>query len=137
MAGARYDETWFRRYQAAPGAPVRLLCFPHAGGAATWYFPVARALAPHVDVIAVQYPGRQDRRLEPLVTDLTELAARIVAALPDDDRPLGLLGHSMGATVAYEVARRTEPAALFVSGRRPPDRIRNEGVHLLPEDEFI
>lgn len=137
MAEARYDGTWIRRFQAAPNAPTRLLCLPHAGGAASWFFPVARALAPRVDVLAVQYPGRQDRLDEPGITDLEELARQIVAALPPGDRrPLGLLGHSMGASLALEVARLVDPAVLFVSGRPAPDRIRDEGVHLLPEAEF-
>jgi surfactin synthase thioesterase subunit len=138
MAGTHYDEIWIRRYQPAPGAPSRLLCLPHAGGSATWFFPVAQALAPRVDVLAVQYPGRQDRLLEPGVTDIVELAEQITASLPvGDTRPLGLLGHSMGASVALEVARRLDPAVLFVSGRRAPDRVRNDGVHLLPQPEFI
>jgi surfactin synthase thioesterase subunit len=115
-----------------------LLCLPHAGGAATWFLPVARALAPDVDVLAVQYPGRQDRHLEPAVTDVAELAESIVAGLPAEDRrPLGLLGHSMGASVAFEIARRIDPAVLFVSGRGAPHRIRDGGIHLLPRQDLI
>ena len=49
---------WLRRFHpAAAGAP-RLVCFPHAGGAASYFHPLSATLAPAVDVLAVQYPGR-------------------------------------------------------------------------------
>ncbi|MCJ1678337.1 alpha/beta fold hydrolase [Streptomyces sp. APSN-46.1] len=131
-----YEDPWLRRFHPAPDAPVRLVCLPHAGGSASFYFPMARALAPAMDVLAVQYPGRQDRRHEPGVTRLTELADRIADALaPWTDRPLALFGHSMGGLLGYEIASRLEdaghaPVALFASARRAPSRRRVESVHL-------
>ncbi|MER6917099.1 alpha/beta fold hydrolase [Streptomyces sp. NPDC000594] len=135
---------WLRNYAPAPGAAVRLVCFPHAGGAASAYHPMVQALAPVVDVTAVQYPGRQDRRAEPCVENIPELVERIVPVLSglDDGRPLALFGHSMGATVAYEVARRLEaadgpqPAVVFLSGRRAPRYHQPGRVHL-QDDEGI
>ncbi|MEU0580155.1 alpha/beta fold hydrolase [Streptomyces griseoincarnatus] len=126
MTRHRGASPWFQTFRPAPDAPVRLVCLPHAGGSASFYFPAARALSPRVEVLAVQYPGRQDRRREPAVTDLEELAERIVTALqPWTDTPYALFGHSMGAVVAFEAARRLQaagrgPARLFVSGRRAP-----------------
>ncbi|MEV5986259.1 alpha/beta fold hydrolase [Streptomyces sp. NPDC052051] len=135
---------WLRRFQPSDTPTVRLVCFPHAGGAASYFLPVARALAPEVDVLAVQYPGRQDRRNEPGIGDLTVLADRSAHALKGElDRPLALFGHSMGALVAYEVARRlahtspSQPVHLFVSGRRAPTRHRVEDVHLRGDDAII
>src|ERR1700712_4687720 len=116
--------TWIRRFHESPGASARLVCFPHAGGAATYFYPLSRTLAPSIEALAVQYPGRQDRRAEPCVDDIHELADLVAPALLEwADRPLALFGHSMGATLAFEVAGRLEkagvrPAGLFVSGRR-------------------
>ncbi|WP_371278541.1 thioesterase domain-containing protein [Streptomyces albidoflavus] len=44
----------------APGAPeaVPLVCFPHAGGSASYFHGLSRLLSPAVEVLAVQYPGR-------------------------------------------------------------------------------
>lgn len=130
---------WVRRFNPAPDAAARLVCFAHAGGSAGYFRLVSSALAPAIDVLAVQYPGRQDRRREPLVDDLHVLADDITDALaPWTDRPLMFFGHSMGAVVAYETALRLEPKgvvlkALFVSGRRSPTTSRVETVHLLDD----
>ncbi|MGW2655042.1 thioesterase II family protein [Streptomyces sp. NPDC001478] len=135
---------WLRRFHPAERAPVRLFCLPHAGGAASYYFPVSRALAPAADVVAVQYPGRQDRRHETCVDDVRQLADLVTAEiLPWCDRPVALFGHSLGATLGFEVALRLEaadtvPVALFASGRRAPSRPReNERVHQAPDARLL
>ena len=38
-------ELWLRQFFPTPGAPVRVVLLPHAGGSATFYLPLARALA--------------------------------------------------------------------------------------------
>lgn len=142
-AAASTEDRWIRRFQPSPEARTQLVCLPHAGGSATFYFPVASALSPAIDVLAIQYPGRQDRRLEPALTSIGALADSVFAALSGClDRPLALFGHSMGATVAFEVASRLEAvgvvaAALFVSGRRAPSRHRDETVHQRTDDGIV
>jgi surfactin synthase thioesterase subunit len=126
---------WIRRYHPAPHAVARLLCFPHAGSAANFYFGASRRLTPQVEVLAVQYPGRQDRHGEPAIGDVTKLVPPIVeAARRWTDRPLALFGHSLGALLAFEVARRLEqegvkPVGLFLSARRAAFDSRPETVH--------
>lgn len=125
------SSTWFRRFTTAEGNGPRLVCFPHAGGSATAFTPLARALPADFDVVSVQYPGRQDRYAEapftalgPLVEAVAGELARELAA--DPGRPYALFGHSMGALVAFEtarlLARRELPGAqrLFLSGRGGP-----------------
>jgi surfactin synthase thioesterase subunit len=134
---------WIRQFHPAPTAATRLVCLPHAGGSASFYFPVSQALAPKVDVLAVQYPGRQDRRNEKCIDNIPDLADALVPELlPWTDKPLALFGHSMGATLAFEVSLRLEekgvvPVALFASGRRAPSCQRDETVHLRDDDGLI
>lgn len=93
------------------------------------------AMAPRMDVLAIQYPGRQERRGEPCVDDLRELASMIAPELrPWLDRPAALFGHSMGATLAFEVAlllerEGVELLGLFASGRHAPSCFRDDRVH--------
>jgi surfactin synthase thioesterase subunit len=130
------DNLWFRRYFPAPSATARLVCLPHAGGSAPFFRPMAAALSPGVDVVAVQYPGRQDRRAERPIEGLAVLADHIYGILRRQPRlPVTFFGHSMGAVIGFEVARRLEadghdPAWVFVSGRRAPSTYRDETVHL-------
>jgi surfactin synthase thioesterase subunit len=134
---------WLRRFQPTTDAPIRLLCLPHAGGAASFYFPMARALAPRLDVLVAQYPGRQDRMLEPLPATIGEFADGVAEALrPLDDRPLALFGHSMGAAIGFELAQRLERQGrpvvrLFASGWRAPSRTRDERIHQGSDAEVI
>ncbi|MFF7389188.1 thioesterase II family protein [Streptomyces scabiei] len=145
MTSAVNSGRWLRRYRPASEAAVRLLCLPHAGGSASAYHPMALALAPAADVLAAQYPGRQDRYAEPPAESVRELAERIVEAVTggSDDRPLALFGHSMGAVVAHEAALALEaagraPVRLFVSGRRAPSARRpGPALHLAGDAELL
>jgi pyochelin biosynthetic protein PchC len=136
------DSLWLRRFHRGADTSS-LVCFPHAGGSAGFYFGLSRALSELTDVVAVQYPGRQDRRREPPLATVDQLADELAGLLvPFAGRPLRLFGHSMGATVAFEVARRLqaagrEPAGLFVSGRRAPSTHRDERVHLLSDEDLL
>ena len=131
-----YFDSWVSVFHPGSDEAPRLVCLPHAGGSASFFFPVSRALAPAVEVLAIQYPGRQTRHHEPGIETIGEFADHVFAVLRDlDDRPLAFFGHSMGAIIAYEVALRMRdsgrpaPMRLFASGRRAPSRYRDERIH--------
>ncbi|MFV2198405.1 thioesterase II family protein [Nocardiopsis sp. LOL_012] len=118
---------WLRRPRPRPGAGIRLVCLPHAGGGASSYRAWAPLLPDGVDLVCVQYPGREDRFGDPLVDDMAATVSAVAGELaPLLDRPYALFGHSMGSAVAYELARALrdggapEPERLFASGRRAP-----------------
>ncbi|MEV5705531.1 alpha/beta fold hydrolase [Actinoallomurus sp. NPDC052274] len=137
---------WLRCFQARPAAATRLICFPHAGGSAAFYRPLAMA-ATEVEVHIAEYPGRADRLFEPLVDDAGQVARAVAEALgPLLDRPVALFGHSMGATIAYETARLltahgTPPTHLFVSASHAahdrPSRSAKDVLHDKDDDALV
>ncbi|WP_020659274.1 thioesterase II family protein [Amycolatopsis benzoatilytica] len=132
---ARNSDRWLRRFRPSPAAAVRLVCFPHAGGSASFYQPLAAAHAPGADVVVLQYPGRQERHREPCVPTVGRYADEIAELLSaEPELPTVYFGHSMGASIAFETALRTGAAsALVVSGRRAPATRRDERFHQLDD----
>jgi pyochelin biosynthesis protein PchC len=130
MAGlaSQAGSVWWRRSVPRPEAPVTLLCFPPAGAGASTFRGWADLL-PDVDVLAVQYPGRQDRFVEPCAETMRDLTEPLAAAVAEGlSGPVAFFGHSMGAVVAYEVARRLPRSHLlshlFVSAHAAPTEPR-------------
>lgn len=137
---------WFLRFRATSReGGVNLFCLPHAGGCASAYFPWSRALPPFVNLWAVQLPGREGRIAEPAVTSAGRLSAQIVEAMmPLLGEPFALFGHSLGALLAFEIARTLSdrrlptPVTLFLSGCGvPKPRRAAHPIHLLPDDDFL
>lgn len=110
-------------------APVdprgRLLCVPFAGGGAG-IFRSWPAAMPFAHVVPLQLPGRERRLRERAYTAMGALIDDLApAVVPLLDRPFAIFGHSMGAAIAFELARRLRdlghvPAHLFLSARRAP-----------------
>ncbi|MFI8894984.1 thioesterase II family protein [Streptomyces paradoxus] len=118
---------WLRRYATAAPPRLRLLCLPHAGGSAGFFHDWRHAFGDDVEVLAARYPGRQERIAEEPLTSIEELADALADELvPYLGTPLAVFGHSMGASVGYELALRLEARhhtaldLLMVSCRKAP-----------------
>lgn len=132
---------WIRSLGDRSEVGRRLVFFPHAGGAASYFRPLAGALPVGLEPVAIQYPGRQDRRSEPPVSSIAELADALVAVLGGE--PTVFFGHSMGAIVAFEVIRRLEragrpvPLGLIASARRAPVISKAETLNTRSDEEVV
>lgn len=146
MSGSRTEiGRWLHCIKDGNQARVRLFCFPYSGAGASIFYPWAGELLPFVELWPVQLPGRETRLAEPPFGQLIPLIDALEPQLrPYLDRPFALFGHSMGALVAFELARALRdrhnllPVHLFVSGHGAPHlREYRTPIHGLPEAEFL
>lgn len=123
-----------------------IYCFPHAGGAASFYRPWAALLPPGVGLCAVQLSGRQDLARFPPFSDMDSLARATADSVAEHlrGRRYAFFGHSMGALTAFETARRLRragwpgPDLLGLSACPAPhlDRARLE-LHTLSDEHLL
>jgi surfactin synthase thioesterase subunit len=117
-----------------------LFIFPHAGGSAQYYVPFANAFSSDIKRIAVQYPGQRgthDLASFTSIPDLADRVSQMLSPLDQSDGAVAFFGHSMGALLAFDVARRFEAAerpiaVLFLSACAAPGRI---GYEYIPESD--
>jgi medium-chain acyl-[acyl-carrier-protein] hydrolase len=103
------------------------------------------ALTGAIEVCPVSLPGREDRLAEAPFTRLTPLVDALAHELvPHMRTRAAFFGHSLGALVAFEVARRLRstrgllPVHLFVSASLPPESVnRQRRLHQLPRTELV
>jgi surfactin synthase thioesterase subunit len=123
-------------FQPRPSARVRLLCLPASGGGATSYRLWPQALPEWIEPWAVQLPGHESRRGEPLHTRMAGLVSQLGDEVADltDGAPYALFGHSLGGLIAYELSLRLTtltgqaPEHLFVSAVGAPSRPRRSAA---------
>lgn len=136
--------SWITHPRLNPQAHLRLFCFPYAGGGASVFYAWSDDLPRYFEVCPIQLPGREGRLGELPFTRLSSIVPPLVQALqPYLNLPFAFFGHSLGATLSFEVARQLcrrndpSPIHLFVSGSSAPQiPLRNPPIHQLPETEF-
>jgi medium-chain acyl-[acyl-carrier-protein] hydrolase len=124
---------------------MRLLCFAHAGASGFFFRTWQGAMGQAIDVVPIHLPGHGNRLREAPFNRLLPLVDAACDALrPLVDRPFALFGHSVGAAIAFEIARRLENTSgrpahhLFVAGRAAPDCPRRQPrIHHLPTRRLV
>lgn len=122
---------------------LNLYCFPHAGGSAAIFKKWENGLTPSIRMIAPELAGRGRRIGDKLYKDHKEAVNDIISNI-DLDQPFALLGHSMGAMLAFEVTRKLQlqglpvPLHLFLVGRGAPSKSPPSGkdYHALSDEAF-
>ncbi|MEQ8825280.1 MAG: SDR family NAD(P)-dependent oxidoreductase [Filomicrobium sp.] len=141
----RLASRWLQTSIPRPNARIRLFCIPHGGGGAQAYRELAQVLPDWVEVVAIQPPGRGPRLREDAISEMDKMRGEIVEAItPLLDRPYAVFGHSVGALIAFEVARELEmrnalaPLRVFLSAfASPADPSRATDLHKASDDELL
>jgi medium-chain acyl-[acyl-carrier-protein] hydrolase len=145
MSSTEMRSAWLLRLQPNPHARLRLFCFPCAGKGASLFRTWPPALPEWIELLGVQYPGREQRRREESFTHMPHLVEAVAEGLrPYVDRPYAVFGHSFGALAGFELVRQLrregcpEPEHLFVAARRAPHLgPRHTPIADLPQPEFL
>ncbi len=126
-------------------AEIKLFCFPYAGGNAAAFRTWHKSLPRNIRVHAVQLPGRANRAREPVPSSFAQLIEDLLSQLLDNfNCSYAFFGHSMGAIVAFELARTLRryrlplPVRLFLSGHRAPHvPSMREPLHAVSDEDLI
>lgn len=125
---------------------ARLFCFPYAGGSSTdpIFREWASAMPVEIELSILEMPGRARRMAEPFEVSLQRLVQRLVPVFAAcTDLPFVFFGHSLGAIVAYELARALDlarlpcPGLLLVSAKQAPHLPYTQRLFDLPRDRFV
>lgn len=121
-----------------------LYCLAHAGGSAVPYSRWSAFLPHSVRVEPVELPGHGARLREPLIDRMDRLIAEVVRMIrPQRSARFALFGHSFGALLGFEVARRLAqlgcpPQALLVGAHNgPAEPLSHRPIHRLPDPAFV
>jgi len=135
---------WIAHHVAKPKARLRLFTFPYGGGGASIFKEWSNALPDEIEVCPVQLPGREDRSRETPCTKMSSLIHELTTALTSfADLPFAFFGHSMGALIAFELARqlgsiRGRLLHVFVSSCRAAHTFTGGlGRHLLSDSQLV
>lgn len=135
-AQGNLSSRWCRVYQPQPLATHRIILLPHASGSASFFRQWANLFPSNIEVVSVQYPGREDRLADPLISDMALLVQGICSSLtPYLNKPYILFGHSMGGGIAYELYQMLQqqklpkPKHLVISAFEAPSRKHQGTLH--------
>ncbi len=132
-AQATGPERWIRTVIGRSNtASIRLFALPFVGGGASVFNPWPNYLPDTVEVVGLQFPGREDRLDDLPIDSMPEFVAELAEAmLPHLDRTFVVYGHSMGGLLAYELTKYLEqhynevPMKLIIGGWPAPALVEN------------
>ena len=122
---------------------VTLYCLPHAGGNSFFYRSLVPLCPAHVTVCPLELPGRGRRSWEALCRTIPDLVEDLFPQLAANREPYALLGHSMGALLAWGLAQKAvtdgarRPEVLFLAGAVAPLQRSVLARHRLPKVAFF
>lgn len=127
-------------------ARLKLFCFPYAGSSGiVTYKHFADNLIDDIEICPIELPGRGFRLIEPLLDNIHEIVNQLhPEILPHLNKQFAFFGHSMGALISFELAKKLSkengkvPGILYVSAHRAPNISERQIIfHTLAYDDLL
>ena len=139
------NNDWFVSLKKKAGNAMQLICFHYAGGGAYSYCQLSGDIIDNCDVISMQLPGRDNRFQEDFASNMEEVIEELSSNIESFcDKPFVFFGHSLGALIAFELARElqkkniTNLKHLIVSGCDAPQiPLKRKKLYDLSDDDLI
>ena len=136
--------TWISHQRFNEYADYNLICFPYAGGSATYFAPLKANIDKKINVCPVLYPCREKNSKCSVNFETIEEMAEVFAYENAYlfDKNFAFLGHCTGTLVAYETALAVKriygknPSAFFASSAPAPSCEQFFLKQSLSEDEL-
>jgi surfactin synthase thioesterase subunit len=127
------------------GEKITVFFLPFAGGSRYSYNQFKQTAPSWMKVEPLDLPGRGGRFKEEMVSTIEDAVDDLYEQIKNKiDQPYAIYGHSMGATLAYLLARKIDefrrplPSYVFLTGTCGPTADRERKMRsTLPKDEFI
>ena len=114
-----------------------LFCLPHAGGSASFY--KNWVTKNNIKIIAIEYPGHGSKYCEAFSKSMNHLTDYLIEEMISRHNLLvahsiSFFGHSMGASVSYEISKKLEERYhiktdhLFISSKSSPENSLEQSI---------
>lgn len=138
------QNNWFKFFEQKNKIDMRLFCFHYGGGSASIFKRWSKDLINEVELVAIQLPGREERFDEPLLDNIDVVINDLFLNFSFYDKPFIFFGHSIGALIAFELARilrakiQLQPQHLIASSAKAPQvPLKKTPIHKLDDIQFI
>lgn len=126
---------------------IKLFCIPYSGASASVYTVWKKYLPEQIALYPIELSGHGKRVKAPLYDNLEQAVKDVVISILKQlkkGEPYAIIGHSMGALLAYEVYYKLmelgvhQPCHMFFSGRKAPqDQKEQTAFYAASDDEFL
>lgn len=140
----RLKSKWTAHFRNIGNSHINIICFPFAGGSASFFASWSRLMPEETGIIPVLYPMRELRMFEKMLDTVGELADELAEEKELFEKKFIMFSHCTGSLVAYETARRLYEKhgispEMFVTASEPSPRntIINSDVFDMNDEQFI
>lgn len=143
--GVPDKKSWLISINETKNAIHTVVCCHYAGGGASVFRGWDKYFPKDVRIVAIQLPGREERFSEEPLLSIGKVIDGLfpeISSLLNETASYSIFGHSIGALVGFELARKVRsillPKVLIISAAGAPQlNFKRELIGHLPDKDFV